>query len=106
MTPEEERKVLTHILDALDDSTHDRWAWQAAALYGVATLLVAGVAIWLFANPHLVDAPRIASLVVAVFAGSMLGALSAWNQASANSRYVCKFISEERVRARLAELAP
>ena len=106
MTPEEERKVLTHILDALDDATHDKWAWQASAMYGVAAVAIAAIAVWHLANPELVDASRVAALVATLFAGSMLGALSAWKLASQNSRYVCKFINGERVRARLAELAP
>ena len=106
MTPEEERKVLSHILDALDDATHDEWAWQASALYGVAVVAIAAIVIWLVSNPHLIDASRVLSLSTSLFAGSMFGALSAWKMASKNSRYVCNFISRERVRARLAELAP
>ena len=105
MNREEERKLLGHILEAIEGGTHERWARHATLIHGGATIVIAAVALWLAFNPQLVDAPRIISLLVVLFTGAMLGAVSTWKLLTQNSRYVSKFIDEERVRARLAELA-
>ncbi|MGY0800138.1 hypothetical protein ACW7G0_13940 [Lysobacter sp. A286] len=106
MTVTEERKLLKQILEALDETTKRRWSWQAFAVNAVSFATLAVIALWLFQNPHLLDIPRVASLLGAVFAGALIGALSTWQLLCKNGAAVRKYIDAERVRARLAELEP
>ena len=106
MTEAEERKLLKQLLSALDETTPKRWSWQAFAINAVSFCTLTVIGLWLFQNPQLVDAARVVSLVGAVFAGAMIGALSTWKLLCKNGDVVRRYIDSERVRARLAELEP
>ena len=106
MTEAEERKLLRQLLEALEETTAKKWFWQAFAVNAVSFATLTVIAFWLFQNPHLLDAPRVVSLLGAVFAGSMIGALATWNLLCKNGTVVRRYIDAGRVRARLAELEP
>ena len=106
MTEGEERKLLKQLLDALEDTAPKRWAWQAFAINAASFFTLTVIALWLYLNPQLVDAFRVISLLGALFAGAMIGALSTWKMLCKNGDVVRRYISPDKVRARLAELEP
>ncbi|TYT26471.1 hypothetical protein FZO89_09495 [Luteimonas viscosa] len=104
MTEVEERKLLKQLLTALDETTQKKWSWQAFAINAVSFCTLTVIALWMLQNPQLIDAPRVVSLLGAVFAGAMIGALSTWKLLCKNGDVVRRYIDAERVHARLAEL--